>query len=129
MTSPTETPGGGTPPDDDAIPMLTEVVELPQQSAADLPATLEQVDWAALSRQVQDSVLERLLARPDLLLEPGLRSAVDAVVRRATAQLAVELQSTVAQLVRDAVARAVAEELGRLQGRIADAGPGDDAPI
>lgn len=129
MTSPTEPPEDGAPPEDDAIPMLTEVIELPQYSAPDLPSTLDQVDWAVLARQVQDKVLERLLSRPDLLLEPGLRSALDAVVQRATAQLAIELQGTVAQLVRDAVARAVAEELGRLQARIADPDPGPDAPI
>ncbi len=82
-------PGGpGLPGSDDAIPLLTEVVEAPRYRAPDLPAALSDVDWSALSRQVQDNVLEQLMRRSEALFEQSLRSTLDAVIERATAPLA-----------------------------------------
>lgn len=123
-------PGGpGLPGSDDAIPLLTEVLEAPRYRAPDLPASLDDVDWSALSRQVQDNVLERLMRRSEALFEQSLRGTLDAVIERAAAQLRLELQGAVSQLTRDVVARAVAEELARVQAEIERRGSGDGTPI
>jgi hypothetical protein len=131
MTPPLDPPGPGVPPgaDDDAIPLLTEVVEVPRYSAPDLPARLADVDWATLARQVQDNVMERLMRRSEALLEQSLRGTLDTVIGRATEQLQADLQGAISQLTREVVARAVAEELARVQAEIANGGTGDAAPI
>jgi len=121
--------GTGISGDDDAIPLLTEVVEAPRYSVHGLPAALSDVDWSALAREVQDNVLERLMRRSESLFEQSLRATLDTVIERATAQLLLELQGAVSQLTRDVVARAVAEELARVQADIEQGEPGEPAPI
>ena len=70
MTIPSE-PSGGDPASalesDEAIPTLTEIVQVPTYSEPDLPATLSDVDWAALAQRIQDNVLGRLMRRSELL--------------------------------------------------------------
>jgi hypothetical protein len=106
--------GGAREEGEDAIPMLTEVVEVPRYDRAELPATLASVDWSQLALRVQENVLERLLNRSDALLEETLQSSLQAVIGRATESLAAELGPTQHQLIRDLVARAVTEELTRV---------------
>lgn len=109
---------------DDAIPMLTEVVEVPRYDRAELPATLAAVDWSQLALRVQENVLERLLERSDALLDEPLRASLQAVIGRATESLAAELGTTLQQLIRDLVARAVTEELTRVHDEIVRARTG-----
>lgn len=106
---------------DDAIPLLTEIVELPRYGTAELPRTLTDVDWAQLALRVQENVLERLLGRSETLIDDEMQANLDAVLARATESLAAELRTTLAQLVRDLVARAVTDELTRVHDEIADA--------
>ena len=113
--------GGGHESGDDAIPMLTEVVEVPRYDRAELPATLASVDWSQLALRVQENVLERLLNRSDALLEEQLRASLHAVIGRATESLAAELGTTLQQLIRDLVARAVTEELTRVHDEMVHA--------
>ncbi len=105
-------------PRDDAIPMLTEVVELPRYDAAELPHALADVDWAHLALRVQENVLERLLGRSEALIDDEMQAGLEAVLSRATESLAAELRLTLAQLVRDLVARAVTDELTRVHDEI-----------
>jgi len=105
-------------PGDDAIPMLTEVVELPRYDAAELPQALTDVDWAHLALRVQENVLERLLGRSEALIDDEMQAGLEAVLSRATESLATELRLTLAQLVRDLVARAVTDELTRVHDEI-----------
>lgn len=105
-------------PGDDAIPMLTEVVELPRYDAAELPQALADVDWAHLALRVQENVLERLLGRSQALIDDEMQAGLEAVISRATESLAAELRMTLAQLVRDLVARAVTDELTRVHDEI-----------
>lgn len=106
---------------DDAIPVLTEVVELPRYDAAELPHALTDVDWAQLALRVQENVLERLLGRSETLIDDEMRARLDIVLARATESLAAELRLTLGQLVRDLVARAVTDELTRVHDEIAEA--------
>ncbi len=104
---------------DDAIPMLTEVVELPGEAAPDLPESLAEVDWAALEQRVQDNVIDRLMHRSVDLLDDQLHATLNAVIGRAIDHLSAELHEALAQLTRDLVARAVAEELDRVHAEVA----------
>ncbi len=104
---------------EDAIPMLTEVIEVPRYDAADLPRALTDVDWAQLALRVQENVLERLLGRSEALIDDEMQAGIDAVLARATESLAAELRLTLGQLVRDLVARAVTEELTRVHDEVA----------
>lgn len=109
---------------DDAIPMLTEVVDLPRYDAAELPHALTDVDWAHLALRVQENVLERLLGRSETLIDDEMQAGLEAVLSRATESLAAELRLTLAQLVRDLVARAVTDELTRVHDEIMSARAG-----
>jgi len=103
---------------DDAIPMLTEVVDLPRYDAAELPQALADVDWAHLALRVQENVLERLLGRSEALIDDEMQAGLEAVLSRATETLAAELRMTLGQFVRDLVARAVTDELTRVHDEI-----------
>lgn len=113
---------------DDAIPMLTEVVELPRYDAAELPRALTDVDWAQLALRVQENVLERLLRRSEALIDDEMQAGIDAVLSRATESLATELRLTLGQLVRDLVGRAVTDELTRVHDEIASNSYGQSDP-
>ncbi|RPH67181.1 MAG: hypothetical protein EHM83_02150 [Burkholderiales bacterium] len=118
--------GGATPGEgDDAIPMLTEVVEVPRYDPSELPRTLTAIDWSQLALRVQENVLERLLSRSDALLDAQLRSSLQTLIGRATESLAAELATTLEQLIRDLVARAVTEELTRVHDEVIRARGGE----
>ena len=111
---------------DDAIPMLTEIVDVDRYDAEELPQSLSQVDWPHLALRVQENVLERLLGRADLLLDPQLEATLRALLARATETLALELHATLRQMIRDLVARAVTEELTRLHAEMTRRDAGQD---
>lgn len=96
------------------IPMLTEIVLVPRQEVEPTPAALDQVDWAALARKVEDSVSARLAHRAQNLLDTALRDALDAAVNRAAESLAADLRTALSQTVKEIVARAVNEEITRV---------------
>lgn len=112
-------PPPGKPASDEAIPMLTEIVQVPRYTSDELPETPAEVDWSRLAERVRENVTERLMQRSQSLLDSQLRSALDEVVERTTATLAAELHEALTRMVRDAVARAVSEELGRVHAEIA----------
>ncbi len=109
---------GTTEGSDDAIPMLTEVVEVPRYDSSELPGTLTAVDWSQLAMRVQENVLERMLSRSEALLDAQLRANLQAVIGRAAESLAADLGTTLEQLIRDLVARAVTEELTRVHDEV-----------
>lgn len=104
---------------DEAIPMLTEVVQVPRYDTEDLPQTFAEVDWSELSQRVRENVLERLLRRSDALLDAQLQSTLGPVLERAADTVAHELQDALNRMIRDIVSRAVTEELTRLHAEIA----------
>lgn len=121
---------GTTETGDDAIPMLTEVVEVPRYDRSELPRTLVEIDWAQLAMRVRENVLEGLLGRSDAMLDAQLRASLQAVIGRATESLAADLGTTLEQLIRDLVARAVTEEITRVHDEVirARGGTPPDAP-
>ena len=73
-------PGSAAPkPGGEAIPMLTEIVEVPAYSAENLPATLRDINWdevaARVRRQVSEHLADRIGAILDLELNKALQSA------------------------------------------------------
>lgn len=109
---------GATEGSDDAVPTLTEVVDVPRYERSELPQTLTAIDWSQLALRVQENVLERLLSRSDALLDTQLGASLQAVIGRATESLAADLGTTLEQLIRDLVARAVSEELTRVHDEV-----------
>ncbi len=102
----------------DAIPMLTEVVQLPRYSGKELPQSIGEIDWPELTLRVRENVLERLLRRSEVLLDGQLHRSLDVILERASRSIASELQDQLALLIREVVARAVTEELTRVQAEI-----------
>jgi hypothetical protein len=101
-----------------AFPTLTEVMSMPRYSSAELPDTLTEIDWTQLALRVRENVLERLMRRSEVMLDAQLKSTLERVTTRAAESLAAEMHDSLSQLVRDIVARAVNEELTRLQTEI-----------
>ena len=130
MSTPRD-PTGSAPPEsldaDEAIPTLSEIVHLPRYSPPELPLSLSDVDWAALTQRIQDNVLGRLMRRSELLFGAQLRATLKSVLDRTAEQMSAELQVTLSQLTRDLVARAVAEEITRVHDEIARREQGEDA--
>ncbi|MCA3177304.1 MAG: hypothetical protein O9345_24355 [Burkholderiaceae bacterium] len=112
-------PAPKAPTRDAAIPMLTEIVQVPRYVAQDLPKSLDDVDWAELAERVRENVTERLTRRSQALLDAQMRESLQAVVDRAAESLASELRASLSQMMRDIVARAVTEEITRVHAEIA----------
>jgi uncharacterized membrane-anchored protein YjiN (DUF445 family) len=93
-------------------------MSVPRYSSAELPDTLTEVDWTQLALRVRENVLERLMRRSEVMLDAQLKSTLETITARAAESLAVEMHDSLSQLVRDIVARAVNEELTRLQTEI-----------
>jgi hypothetical protein len=91
---------------------------VPRYERSELPQTLTAIDWSQLALRVQENVLERLLSRSDALLDTQLGASLQAVIGRATESLAADLGTTLEQLIRDLVARAVSEELTRVHDEV-----------
>lgn len=102
-----------------SIPMLTEIIRGPGDAREPLPAALDHVQWAELAARVRDDVLSRLMHHSDAMLASELRTSLALVLERTLRQLGDELHDAMSQLVRDLVARAVADEITRLHDEIA----------
>lgn len=113
-------PESGVSPDG-SIPMLTEIIRFAGETSdasVPLPASLEHVEWAGLAERVRDDVLTRLMEHSDEMLVVELRNSLSLVLDRTLRQLGDELHESMSQLVRDLVARAVADEITRLHDEI-----------
>ncbi|MDO4636949.1 MAG: hypothetical protein Q4B13_05310 [Lautropia sp.] len=105
--------------DEDAIPMLTDVVNVQRYHPDQLPNRFEDVDWSDLAGQVRENVLERLLRRGDILLDSQMNHALAPVISRAVETMTRDVHDTLNRLIRDIVARAVNEEITRLHAEMA----------
>lgn len=103
---------------DDLVPMLTDVLQLPRYQPDVLPATLNEVDWTALTERVRENVLERLMRKSTQMLDDQLTDSLQLVVERAMANLNAELRDTLTLMIKDIVARAVDEEINRVHTEI-----------
>jgi len=89
------------------VPTLTHVVTPPAQ-----PQPLDQAPRTAAGPS-QDQLVERLMRRVDETLERRLREAIAATVIEQTRSLGPILRDEIEAVVRQAVAEAFQDELGR----------------
>lgn len=106
------------PPPDQGIPMLTDVLHVPRYNGSDLPANLSEVSWPELSLKVQENVMERLMRRSGEMLEDQLQQTLQVVLDRHLQTMSADLNDALTRLVRELVARAVADELTRVHTEI-----------
>ena len=104
------------PPDDDPIPMLTDVLARP-------PAALTAAERDALVQRVRADVLARLAARTGELVDAPLREALHAELATRMEIMAEALHASLAAMVDALVARAVDEALARLSAAPNDTDP------
>ncbi len=109
---------------DAAIPMLTEVMDFPKlpESGTDpmavpvLPPQLSQsLDWNALRQSLQANILESLLEKSDAFLAREFQERVKPLLERTVASMVQDLHIHLEQVLRDAVASAITDELNKLQ--------------
>ena len=113
---------------DDAIPLLTDVIEAPGALAEPQVPSVED----ALADRLRQDVLERLRS-PETGLEAELmahlRPTVDRTTRRFAAELAAQIQATLAYVTESVIDRAVADALAARERARAEPGPQDaEAP-
>lgn len=93
------------PPDQVELPLLTDVIDVGLQGLG-----------AGFEQALVQSVLSEVLQRLDLSFEYRLRDALSPVLERACVALIEDAKVELATTLRDAVTRAVAEELARQRG-------------
>ena len=116
---------------DAGIPVLTEIIELPQNEPEVLEAAPEPAatfadgedasqesstppidgwldeEWTRLEQKISVRTLAQLQERIDPVLEQHIRDSLAASVENAVAEIRGNLQLTLEQLVRDAVAQEI----------------------
>jgi len=127
---------------DAGIPVLTEIIPAPalDDAAADMPAGVpalalgpapaasdlpspaqrtapawDEAEWEKLERQVRERVLGQLLERVDVILEQRVRDSLADVLQVAVARLADDIRDGLHHSIKNAVERAVAQEIASLQ--------------
>ncbi|MDO5102043.1 MAG: hypothetical protein Q4D91_03980 [Lautropia sp.] len=105
--------------DADAIPMLTDVVNVQRYHPDQLPQHFGDVDWGELASQVRTNVLERLQRRGDILLDAQMNQALAPVITRAVETMTRDMHDTLNRMIHDIVHRAVTEEITRLHAEMA----------
>ncbi|HEY8606146.1 MAG TPA: hypothetical protein VIM12_03395 [Noviherbaspirillum sp.] len=121
---------------DAGIPVLTEIIPVPAPqhlpelppaaappAAAILPAAspapqapaLNSADREQLAHEVQERVMAQLMMRMDQMLELRVRDCLADVLQSSVDRLARELRDGLQQSMREAVSRAVAQEIAELQ--------------
>ena len=94
---------------DDAIPMLTEVLHVPQTMVRNTDPS-EPLDWEALADRVNDAVTVRLLQRIDAVISTEVKETLEAALQDATIAVTSQLRSAMSQEISEVVAEAVAAE-------------------
>lgn len=123
------------------IPVLTEIIESPEQEsfddaqpagggpsaamhglpppasraehAASMPAAGQ--DWAGLEHEIRARVLRRVMAGIDTILETRIRDTLADVLQVAVGSLADEIRNGLQQSLEREIARAVSDEIARAQ--------------
>jgi hypothetical protein len=97
-----------------AVPMLPPDAE-PERSSVNAPEAVVPIeDPATLARRVREAVLADLVTRIDTELDARIAQAIHIEVETAVAQLQDKLRVHLTESLRDVVARAVDDEIGRL---------------
>jgi hypothetical protein len=97
------------PPGGDAdVPVLTDVVD---DAPARRPPAMNAAALEALARELERAVLERLGPEVDRVIEEKLTRTLSGVLGQSVEGMRVELNQSVTQMVREAVAASVARAL------------------
>ncbi len=120
--------------DPDTIPMLTDVLgddaadndtAAPSPEKTEAKETEEPADhestaaWNQVAMRVEQNVMERITRRTDEFIEGELRDQLDDILDAGCERLLADVRHTMQQSVRAALARAIAEEMGKSQHAIA----------
>jgi hypothetical protein len=89
------------------VPVLTEIVEDPHQR----PPAMNAAALEALARELERAVLERLGPEVDRVIEEKLARTLGGLLGQSVEGMRVELNRSVTQMVREAVAASVAHTL------------------
>jgi hypothetical protein len=97
------------------FPLLTDIVsQLPPGVAAASP-TAEEIDIAALERDLRIQLLDQLGAELERLIEARVHGRIAAKVAEIMQRAGAELESEARRAVREALAQVVRNELARLK--------------
>jgi hypothetical protein len=109
---------------DQSIPMLTEVMDF-QPINLDVPETIAiptfiteksaPLDLQALKQSLQNNILESLLEKSDSFLAQEFQERVMPLLERTVNSMVADLHIHLEQVLRDAVASAITDELNKLQ--------------
>jgi hypothetical protein len=102
--------------DDDAVPLLTEEVQLPPGLQTAMPGALDALDWVALADRLREAVMSELHEGVAQLLSARMAESVRAAIGPAIAQAGTALRADLEDRVSEAVDRAVSAEIQRLRG-------------
>jgi hypothetical protein len=108
-------------PGAEAIPMLTEIVDVPAYSADNLPATLREIDWDEVASRVRRQVSDHLAERIGAVLNVELHKALLAALAPAVDTVSRTLHETLRQRMQAAIDEAVALEIARVRMKKPDA--------
>lgn len=102
------------------VPVLTEVVAeappSPPPAGSTASTASAKTQLTDLEQKLRQSLLDAIAPRVASILEEPLRIRVEAHLKRALPALADQIKLDIEALVRDAVARAVEQEIARLRG-------------
>lgn len=97
------------------FPLLTDVVSQAAPNAATAPPASEEVDIAALERDLRIQLLDLLGPELERLIEARVHGRIAAKVAEIMQRAGTELESEVRRAVREALAQVVRDELARLK--------------
>lgn len=122
------------PASDASIPILTQVIEqapaaraamspqaeAPRQNSAAIPLELARpesasTEWTQIEREISERVLRQIQGRIDFVLEHRIKDGLAEALQRMTDEMTAEIRRGLQITLEDVIARAVAQEIARLQ--------------
>jgi hypothetical protein len=123
---------------DAGIPLLTEIIPSPvgSPSSDPVPVTaiagiasggfgampaktvapmLDNEDWSRLERELRERIVQQLRAKIDTIIEQRVQENLSDMLQIAVESIAMELRSSLHQVLSDTVSEAVAAELSSLK--------------
>ena len=102
-----------------ARPLSAEPASVPESRSLPVPplpqALLSAQDWEQLEADITGRISRQVLSRIDFVLEQRVRDSLSDVLQIAVEGLAQQIQHGLHQTLEDVIARAVAQEIARLQ--------------
>jgi hypothetical protein len=100
--------------------MLTEVIQLDDAETATAAGRTGSMEDAELERRIIEEILERLARRSEVVLDQRLQQTLTPVLQGVAETVTRELHDSLAPMIRDIVARTIADELARLRSQAAE---------